>query len=200
MKILYVPLSMASVNEYIVKATPVNKSPLYSHLIEEQGRLFNFLYSGCEKLESSLLPTLEPVALFKSLFQFIDSSTAYVEGSNGHAVLLALNNVEKGNTVPLSALYGEDFDPETRFVWSFKEQRYNDEKFFTVTLVPAKSNQIEKSFALTEEVYAKKIFCAEYLTKLRTTTRVTNGENDTLTSLFSENQIVTALYACHLSM
>lgn len=210
MKFLFLAESMGDVQGYINNSQPVIKHPHYRHLLEDQAFFFNFLYMGCEDMRSKTLPTLDPVSLFSVLFYTpgmkLDTYGG-LEASQPNPLLMALNIVETGTCRTLETLYGEDILPEMLFHWRFDVKRAPDElsgvtgaKFLTVSLVPcdAKSSK-QNSFVLSDELKAKRMFCAEYLKKMRTTTTVSDGTNDTLTAQFSENPVLTALYACHLT-
>lgn len=210
MRILFVSDALSDVMGYINNRQPVIKHPHYRFLVEDQAKFFNFLYMGCEQLRSSTLPTLEPTKLFDSLVLLPGTKLELGEGlapDVANPILMALNIVEKGTVCTLETLYGEDTIPELLYMWRFSEKRLADEpsgvageRFLSVSLVPCETGTSkETAFTLSDELKAKKMFCAEYFKKMRTTTTVSEGNNDTLTAQFSTNPVLTALYACHLT-
>ncbi|ANZ48922.1 hypothetical protein HOV30_gp072 [Erwinia phage Derbicus] len=162
----------------------IDKGASVKKLADLQAHFFNWLYDCPQGFSSKTLPEQSPLYLFDIVMARPDCPNSYYD--------YVLNIVERGDKVTLSDLYGIEF-PESRLRWKFKLQ---DDKTVVATLVSESSPSC--GFEATDECTAKKMFCAELFKFMRPKTRVVDDTYSTSTQ-FAQNEVLTALYACHLT-
>ncbi|ENE2810109.1 hypothetical protein ABM698_000161 [Salmonella enterica subsp. enterica serovar Newport] len=162
----------------------IDKGASVKKLADLQAMFFNWLYDCQQGFSSKTLPEQSPVRLFEVFMARPECSSSYYD--------YLLNLVETGGKVTLSDLYGIEF-PESRLRWKFK---LLDDKTVVAKLVG--ESGLSCGFDVTDELTAKKMFCAELFKFMRPKTRVVDDTYSTSTQ-FAQNEVLTALYACHLT-
>lgn len=148
-----------------------------------QPAFFNWLYdcSPC-KFTSKILPDSSKVAIYKALMAPPLLPVKYYDQ--------VINLVENGQGGSLCDLYGEPFTEQLRWVFTQRDD------VIVASLAEAKVGY--PAFTLSEDAAAKKTFCAELFKYMRTKTRVVDDTFSTSTQ-FAAHEVLTQLYACHLS-
>lgn len=159
----------------------IDKGAGVKKLEELQASFFNWLYDCSSGFSSIILPVSDPISIYKSIMAPPALPTLYYDQ--------VLNLVENGTNETLADLYGESFDGRLRWVFS---QRGD---VVVASFAEAKSGP---GFSLSEDHAAKKMFCAELFKYMRPKTRVVDDTFSTSTQ-FAAHEVLTQLYACHLS-
>ena len=146
-----------------------------------QAGFFNWLYDCPNGFSSIIIPEVSRSAIYKALM-----APPVLPGKYYDQVLRL---VESGEKVSLDDLYGETIPCRLRWVFT---QRGDT---IVASFAEAKSGS---GFSSGEDHAAKKMFCAELFKYMRTKTRVVDDCFST-SAQFAANEVLTQLYACHLS-
>lgn len=163
----------------------IEETDVVKSIAEAQVDFFNWLYPN--NLTSKRLPLTAPTSIFPLLM-----SEHWKSGPSWQTEVL-LARVAEGNAgITATALYGTEVTADTDQQWVFKLVE-NVIVFTMQTCEPHRA-----SFQINDECRAKNRFMTELFRFLRTLPRVVEA-TPTVSSQFTTQPILTALYAYHVS-